>query len=105
LIWNISFRNSSKLQQQQQLAATTAKSETKAKRAATAGCTNCQTTKYSTGICIAAEQLADQLKQLDVQLEEDAMQRDDLEIDLHALALKLEAVLPNYKTYSFRWKT
>ncbi|WAU74197.1 chromosome segregation protein SMC [Acinetobacter sp. TR11] len=47
-------------------------------------------------------QLADQLKQLDVQLEEDAMQRDDLEIDLHALALKLEAVLPNYKTLQFQ---
>ena len=48
------------------------------------------------------QQLADQLKQLDVQLEEDAMQRDDLEIDLHALALKLEAVLPNYKTLQFQ---
>ncbi|MEG0171642.1 MAG: chromosome segregation protein SMC [Acinetobacter sp.] len=47
-------------------------------------------------------QLADQLKQLDVQLEEDAMQRDDLDIDLHALALKLEAVLPNYKTLQFQ---
>ena len=35
------------------------------------------------------QQLADQLKQLDVQLEEDAMQRDDLEIDLHALAIEI----------------
>jgi len=48
------------------------------------------------------QQLADQLKQLDAQLEEDAMQRDDLEIDLHALAIKLEAVLPNYKTLQFQ---
>ncbi len=48
------------------------------------------------------QQLADQLQQLDQQLEEDAMQRDDLEIDLHALAIKLEAVLPNYKTLQFQ---
>lgn len=48
------------------------------------------------------QQLADQLKQLDLQLEEDAMQGDDLEIDLHALAIKLEAVLPNYKTLQFQ---
>ncbi|ENW81952.1 chromosome segregation protein SMC [Acinetobacter sp. ANC 3929] len=48
------------------------------------------------------QQLADQLKQLDAQLEEDAMQRDDLEIDLHALAIKLEGVLPNYKTLQFQ---
>ena len=48
------------------------------------------------------QQLEDQLQQLDVQLAEDAMQRDDLEIDLHALALKLETALPHYKTLQFQ---
>jgi chromosome segregation protein len=42
------------------------------------------------------------LKQLDLQLEEDAMQKDDLEIDLHALAMKLETILPTIKLCSFR---
>ncbi|MCV9897763.1 UNVERIFIED_CONTAM: hypothetical protein E7W76_21570, partial [Cronobacter sakazakii] len=40
--------------------------------------------------------------QLDTQLEEDAMQKDDLEIDLHALAMKLETILPDYKTLQFQ---
>ncbi len=48
------------------------------------------------------QQLKDQLGQLDMQLEEDAMQKDDLEIDLHALAIKLETILPDYKTLQFR---
>ncbi len=30
------------------------------------------------------------------------MQKDDLEIDLHALNLKLEQALPNYKTLQFQ---
>ncbi|MGM7374234.1 chromosome segregation protein SMC, partial [Acinetobacter baumannii] len=48
------------------------------------------------------QQLKDQLAQLDTQLEEDAMQKDDLEIDLHALAMKLETILPDYKTLQFQ---
>ena len=48
------------------------------------------------------QQLYSQLQQLDEQLEEDAMQKDDLEIDLHALNLKLEQALPNYKTLQFQ---
>src|SRR5690606_29851656 len=48
------------------------------------------------------QQLQHQLQQLDEQLEEDAMQKDDLEIDLHALNLKLEQALPNYKTLQFQ---
>ncbi len=51
---------------------------------------------------IQQQQLRDQLQQLDEQLEEDAMQKDDLEIDLHALTLKLEQVLPHYKTTQFQ---
>lgn len=51
---------------------------------------------------IAKQQLKDQLAQLDTQLEEDAMQKDDLEIDLHALAMKLETILPDYKTLQFQ---
>jgi chromosome segregation protein len=39
---------------------------------------------------------------LDLQIEEDAMQKDDLEIDLHALAIKLEQALPNYKTLQYQ---
>ena len=46
--------------------------------------------------------MKDQLAQLDTQLEEDAMQKDDLEIDLHALAMKLETILPDYKTLQFQ---
>jgi chromosome segregation protein len=92
LIWNISFRNSNKLYKATTtFAATTAKPETK-KKAELQHDTNCQTAKYSTGLCIAANSNWQIKKQLDLQLEEDAMQRDDLEIDLHALALKLEAV-------------
>ncbi len=30
------------------------------------------------------------------------MQKDDLEIDLHALTMKLEQALPNYKTLQFQ---
>lgn len=30
------------------------------------------------------------------------MQKDDLEIDLHALAMKLETILPDYKTLQFQ---
>ncbi|NWK52849.1 chromosome segregation protein SMC [Acinetobacter sp. SwsAc5] len=48
------------------------------------------------------QQLQNQLAQLDEQLEEDAMQKDDLEIDLHALAFKLEHALPQYKTLQFQ---
>ena len=48
------------------------------------------------------QQLQNQLQQLDEQLEEDAMQKDDLEIDLHALNLKLEQALPHYKTMQFQ---
>ena len=43
------------------------------------------------------QQLTAQFQQLDAQLEEDAMQRDDLEIDLHALQMKLDAILPDYQ--------
>ncbi|WP_180028313.1 chromosome segregation protein SMC [Acinetobacter sp. YH16032] len=43
-----------------------------------------------------------QIAQLDAQLEEDAMQKDDLEIDLHALMLKIEHNLPHYKTLEFQ---
>lgn len=48
------------------------------------------------------QQLNSQLSQLDAQLEEDAMQKDDLEIDMHAVAIKLEQNLPNYKTLQFQ---
>ncbi|MFC6168908.1 chromosome segregation protein SMC [Acinetobacter terrestris] len=51
---------------------------------------------------VQKQQLHNQLQQLDAQLEEDAMQKDDLEIDLHALNLKLEQALPNYKTLQFQ---
>jgi chromosome segregation protein len=51
---------------------------------------------------VQKQQLANQLAQLDSQLEEDAMQKDDLEIDLHALNIKLEQNLPNYKTMQFQ---
>lgn len=47
-------------------------------------------------------QLNQQLQQFDEQLEEDAMQKDDLDIDLHALILKLEHNLPTYKTAQFK---
>ncbi|MCF8999345.1 chromosome segregation protein SMC [Acinetobacter nectaris] len=42
------------------------------------------------------QQLHEQLKQVDVQLEEDAMQKDDLEIDIHAVQMKLSALTPEY---------
>ncbi|OTG89152.1 chromosome segregation protein SMC [Acinetobacter sp. ANC 3813] len=48
------------------------------------------------------QQLSDQLMQVDAQLEEDAMQKDDLEIDLHALNMKLEQALPNFKTLQYQ---
>ena len=48
------------------------------------------------------QQLQGQLQQLLAQHEEDAMQKDDLEIDLHALNLKLEQHLPAYKTAQFQ---
>ena len=51
---------------------------------------------------VQKQQLQNQLQQLNEQLEEDAMQKDDLEIDLHSLNLKLEQVLPNYKTMQFQ---
>ncbi|MCU4414801.1 chromosome segregation protein SMC [Acinetobacter sp. WU_MDCI_Axc73] len=51
------------------------------------------------------QQLQEQLKQLEAQIEDDAMQRDDLDIDLHALNLKLEASLPAYKTQQFQFET
>ena len=51
---------------------------------------------------VQRQQLQNQLQQLNEQLEEDAMQKDDLEIDLHSLNLKLEQVLPNYKTMQFQ---
>ena len=51
---------------------------------------------------VQKQQLQSQLTQLDTQLEEDAMQKDDLEIDLHALNLKLEQNLPAYKTQQFQ---
>ena len=51
---------------------------------------------------VQKQQLQSQLAQLDEQLEEDAMQKDDLEIDLHSLNMKLEQVLPNYKTMQFQ---
>ena len=51
---------------------------------------------------VQKQQLSGQLKQLDAQFEEDAMQKDDLEIDLHALNLKLEHNLPAYKTAQFQ---
>ena len=47
-------------------------------------------------------QLNYQLEQLDTQLEEDAMQKDDLDIDLHAFTLKLEQNLPVYQTAQFK---
>lgn len=51
---------------------------------------------------VQKQQLQHQLAQLDEQLAEDAMQKDDLEIDLHALAFKLEQALPQYKTLQFQ---
>jgi chromosome segregation protein len=42
------------------------------------------------------------LQQLDEQLEEDAMQKDDLEIDMHSVILKLEQNLPEFKTLQFK---
>ncbi|ENV18545.1 chromosome segregation protein SMC [Acinetobacter guillouiae] len=47
-------------------------------------------------------QLNSQLQQLDEQLEEDAMQKDDLEIDMHSVILKLEQNLPEFKTLQFK---
>ena len=43
------------------------------------------------------QHLEQQQQQLDAQYEEDAMQKDELEIDLHAVAMKLEHILPDYK--------
>lgn len=51
------------------------------------------------------QQLQQQLQQVDLQIEEDAMQRDDVEIDLHALQLKLEMHLPNFKIQQLEWET
>ncbi|CAM4248217.1 chromosome segregation protein SMC [Acinetobacter pragensis] len=51
---------------------------------------------------VQKQQLGDQLMQVDAQLEEDAMQKDDLEIDLHALGMKLELALPNFKTLQYQ---
>jgi chromosome segregation protein len=51
---------------------------------------------------VQKQQLTDQLTQVEAQLEEDAMQKDDLEIDLHALNMKLELALPNFKTLQFQ---
>ena len=51
---------------------------------------------------VQKQQVQNQLQQLDDQLQEDAMQKDDLEIDLHALNLKLEQALPHYKTMQFQ---
>ncbi|WP_374667296.1 chromosome segregation protein SMC [Acinetobacter sp.] len=51
---------------------------------------------------VQKQQLADQLMQVEAQLEEDAMQKDDLEIDLHALNMKLELALPSYKTLQYQ---
>ena len=65
-------------------------------------------TKYQSAaqaFVLQKQQLHEQLKQLEVQLEDDAMQRDDLDIDLHALNLKLEASLPAYKTQQFQLET
>ena len=47
-------------------------------------------------------QLNSQLQQLDEQLEEDAMQKDDLEIDMHSVLIKLEQNLPEYKTLQYK---
>ncbi len=47
-------------------------------------------------------QLNSQLQQLDEQLEEDAMQKDDLEIDMHSVIIKLEQNLPEYKTLQYK---
>ena len=47
-------------------------------------------------------QLNSHLQQLDEQLEEDAMQKDDLEIDMHSVILKLEQNLPEYKTLQYK---
>ena len=47
-------------------------------------------------------QLTSQLQQLDEQLEEDAMQKDDLEIDMHSVLIKLEQNLPEYKTLQYK---
>lgn len=47
-------------------------------------------------------QLNSQLQQLDEQLEEDAMQKDNLEIDMHSVILKLEQNLPEFKTLQFK---
>ena len=47
-------------------------------------------------------QLNSQLQLLDEQLEEDAMQKDDLEIDMHSVILKLEQNLPEFKTLQFK---
>ncbi|MBF7695659.1 chromosome segregation protein SMC [Acinetobacter rathckeae] len=44
------------------------------------------------------QQLAEQVAQLNVQIEEDRMQKDDLEIDCHALGLKIERLAPQYQT-------
>ena len=48
------------------------------------------------------QQFAQQLQQLDAQYEEDAMQKDDVEIDLHAVARQLESILPDYKALQFQ---
>lgn len=47
---------------------------------------------------VQQQHLRSQVQQLDQQCEEDAMQKDDLEIDLHALLLKLEQNLPQYQS-------
>ena len=51
------------------------------------------------------QQLQQQLVQLSAQLAEDEMQRDDLDIDLHALNIKLEHNQPEYKTLQFQFET
>lgn len=43
-------------------------------------------------------QIQQQLQQIEAQFEEDAMHKDDLDIDLHALQMKLEQAMPAYKT-------
>ena len=50
------------------------------------------------------QQLQQQMLKLAEQIAEDTMQRDDLEIDLQAIYLKLEQQQPEYKTLQFQFE-
>lgn len=52
-------------------------------------------TSQQTAVQRQQQQLQEQLQQLDLQLEEDRLQRDELEIDSHAMLMKIEQLRPD----------